>query len=99
MARKKNTFGKSRDVDNPYAIYKGYSRLVGNIEYRILKTYQTVQNEDKNKYARWFVAAKSDATHGSWEYGDMYLREVVKSGFLTYADEEWAQEYYGEIPR
>lgn len=68
----KNPMGKTRDVDDPYAVFK-----FGAIEIRLLKTYQLPKNEEKNIYARWFTAAKSPMTYGSWEYGDSYKREVI----------------------
>lgn len=68
----KNPMGKTRDVDDPYAVFK-----FGSIEIRLLKTYQLPKNEEKNIYAWWFVAAKSPMTYGRWEYGDTYKREVL----------------------
>ena len=45
MTRRKNLFGKSRTVDNPYAVYKMPHM---NFEWRILKTYKLPENEAKN---------------------------------------------------
>ena len=42
----KNKFGKTVKVDNPYAIYKNDRT---NFEHRVLKTYQTKENESKNE--------------------------------------------------
>ena len=47
----KNIFGKTRDINKPYAEY-----LVGDIVYRILKTYKMAKNE--NKFDRWFTVGK-----------------------------------------
>jgi len=80
-------FGKSRPVEKPYAIYK-----IGDLEYRVLKTYKHPKNEDS--YSRWLVAGKSSNTFGSWEYGDMYCSEV-KNLPLVLADEGWL-EFYGK---
>ena len=41
----KNTFGKSRPKETPYAIYSGYGPF-GNTELRVLKTYQVRAKED-----------------------------------------------------
>lgn len=60
---------KTREVDNPYEVWendKGW-------EWRVLKKWQ--KNDDK-KYARWFCAVKSPFTHGSWEYGDVYVSDI-----------------------
>jgi hypothetical protein len=62
-----NPFAKSRPVNQPYAIYRA-----GDLIWHVLKTYKQVKNEDT--YARWMVAAKSDATFGSFDMGDTYAR-------------------------
>jgi hypothetical protein len=76
MPRKSNPYAKTRPIDNPYAEFQGGNGFV----WRVLKTYQHPDNEKQNPYARWFVAAKSDLTHGSWEYGDTYARDVQRYG-------------------
>ena len=68
----KNTCGKTREVDNPYEIWKA-----GDWEWRMLKKYQNPDNEKKNPYARWFCAVKSPFTYGSWEYGDTYISDIA----------------------
>jgi len=72
----KNLCSKTTHYANPYEIWKGYHPLGYNVEYRVLKKYQKPSKETENPYARWFVAAKSEATYGTWEYGDMYVREI-----------------------
>ena len=47
-------------------------------------------------YARWFVAAKSPYTHGSWEMGDDYAREILTYGTLQEATSEWKELYTGK---
>ncbi len=69
----KNTMGKTRKIDNPYMVYQSYD---GTWEWRVLKTYQSPQNEAENPYARWFCAVKSPMTYGSWEYGDTYIKDI-----------------------
>ena len=76
----KNLLGKSRSIQNPYAIYKGQGPF-GNTEMHLLKTYQVPANEVKNQYARWFVAVKSDMTHGSYGFqcnSDVSWYEFIK---------------------
>ena len=51
-----------------------------NIEYRVLKKYKNPENEAKHPYAMWHTAAKSDATFGNWEYGDMYAKDIISTG-------------------
>lgn len=81
-----NPFGKSRKTENPYAIYRA-----GDMTWHVLKTYKQVKNEDA--YARWFVAAKSDATFGSFELGDTYALEVKRYGQLVAAEPAWLEAY------
>jgi len=89
-----NPFGKTRDVENPYATYVGYRHEIGSIEVRILKRYkQSVEAEKKNQYSRWFTAAKSDATFGSWEYGDDYAESIQSEYKLLDAEPEWLAQY------
>tara|TARA_R100001594_G_scaffold39489_1_gene71256 strand:- start:271 stop:540 length:270 start_codon:yes stop_codon:yes gene_type:complete len=84
----KNECGKTRDVNNPYEVWKcrmnfgvegGFDDIL-EIEYRVLKKYQSPKGEAENPFARWFTAAKSEATYGSWEYGDTYVRDIVSTG-------------------
>jgi len=72
----KNTMNKTRKVENPYEVYR--SNLLPDWEWRVLKKYQNPEDEAKNEYARWFCAVKSPMTYGSWEYGDVYVREILK---------------------
>ena len=68
----KNKFKKAMKIDNAYATYR---TEVGDMyfEWKILKTWQDKDNEDKNPYARWYTACKSPMTYDSWEYGDVYM--------------------------
>jgi hypothetical protein len=81
-----NPFAKSRPVSQPYAIYRA-----GDLVWHVLKTYKQVKNEDT--YARWMVAAKSDATFGSFDMGDTYAAEVQRYGALVAAEPAWLEAY------
>lgn len=83
-----NPFAKSRKPDSPYAIYR-----CGDFTWHVLKTYKMPKSEDKDPYARWLVAAKSDATYGSFELGDTYKTEVERYGTLVAATPEWLSTY------
>jgi len=83
-----NPFGKSRKIDNPYAIY-----VVADFEFRVLKTYKLPKSEAKDRFARWFVAAKSDNTFGSFEMGDTYRTEITGFARLVAATPEWLEAY------
>ena len=86
----KNQFGKTRPHDSPYAIYKNEAT---NFEHRVLKTYQAKKNESKNPYARWYVASRSPFTYGSWEYGDIYINDVISYHELIAGTDEWKKDY------
>tara|TARA_B110000977_G_C10951619_1_gene444899 strand:- start:231 stop:539 length:309 start_codon:yes stop_codon:yes gene_type:complete len=85
----KNPFGKSRPTNLPYAIYTARGGF--DMTWHVLKSYQMVHREGAN--SRWFVAAKSDATYGSFELGDTYAIEVKRHGVLVAADPEWLDAY------
>ena len=80
----KNECGKTRKLENPYEVWEcrmdmGFGDII-NIEYRVLKKYKNPKNDAEDPFARWFTAAKSEATYGSWEYGDTYVRDILSSG-------------------
>ena len=83
-----NPFGKSRPIDAPYAIYKA-----GDFTWHVIKTYKMPKSELKDPFARWMVAAKSDATFGSFELGDTYKQDVTSYGRLVAADPAWLEAY------
>mgnify|MGYP003126660196 CR=1 FL=1 len=74
---KANPCGKTTSVDKPYEIWTMDHM---NFEWRVLKKYQTPENEAKNPYARWYCAVKSDMTYDMWEYGDVYVSEIKQNG-------------------
>ena len=84
-----NPFAKTRPVTQPYAILKGRDGW----EWRVLKTYRTPDNEGKNEYSRWMVAARSPHTYGEFEMGDTYTCEVLRYGRLVAAEPEWQAAY------
>jgi len=92
----KNLLGKSRPMQNPYAIYKGNGPF-GPTEMRLLKTYQLPKNESTNEYARWFVAVKTDATFGSYDMGDSYIPEATYGLKLEHASAEFKEQYANTV--
>ena len=92
MTRQKNLLGKSRKTDTPYAIFKGYGPF-GETEMRLLKTYQLPAKEKENRYARWFVAVKTDMTYGSYDMGDSYIKEAIMGLTRVYADPLYLEQY------
>ena len=89
-----NKFGKTRDIENPYAVY----RSPYGWEWRILKTYKMPKNEAKDPYARWFIAATSPHMHnGRFEYGDEYKTTITRNAALISGDPEWLEEYAPKV--
>jgi len=66
----KNKCLKTRKVDNPYEIW---TNAMG-WEWRVLKKWQV---DDNKPYARWFCAVKSPFTFGKYDYGDVYVSEII----------------------
>ena len=89
MARAKNYCGKMREIDNPY---ETWTLAHAGWTWQVLKKYQTPENESKNPYARWMVAAKSPETHGSWEMGDTYVRDIKDSGAVRSINPKFREE-------
>lgn len=93
MTKSKNTWGKTRPQDKPYAIV-----FHGDWEWRILKAYQTYAKEQANPYARYFCAVKSPYTNGRYDLGDVYVKEIPWTPMLRIAlqnrvhEEESAEE-------
>jgi len=83
----KNLCGKTRKMGRPYEVWKGDAGDLGEITYLVLKKYQSPEAESKNDYARWFVAAKSDATYGTFEMGDNYVREIKSIAQCVWIDD------------
>jgi hypothetical protein len=75
----KNTQAKMRKIENPYEIWM--SPVFGGCEYRVLKKWQA---DDNKPYARWMVAAKSEATFGGWDMGDEYVENIKAYGRKVY---------------
>ena len=67
----KNKFVKTRDVNNPYEIYRA-----GDWEWRVLKKWQI---DDNKPYTRWFCAVKSPYTAPSYDMGDVYVSEIISN--------------------
>lgn len=77
----KNLKGKTRKVNQPYSVYT----LDGWGETRILKHYKSTESEKKDPYARVFCAVKTRFTHGSYDLGDVYLKDATR-GACVYID-------------
>jgi len=92
----KNKFGKSKNIDNAYATYRVVTDSGMYFEWKILKRTDK-EGEDKNPYARWFTACKSPMTYDTWEYGDVYIKDILDTEpELVSATEEW-KETYNEV--
>jgi len=72
----KNPCGKSRKVENPYEVWRSPD---GSWEWKVLKKYKSPEAEAKDPFARWFCAVSSPGTFGSYDLGDVYVREVKRN--------------------
>jgi len=54
----KNLLGKSRPVQDPYAIYEGYGPF-GNTEMRLIKTYQVPANVRTSTLNGWLQLSQT----------------------------------------
>jgi hypothetical protein len=80
----KNLCGKTRKVNEPYEVWRAEGTELGTIEWRVLKKWQA---DDNKPYARWMVAAKSDATFGSYDVGDEYVENIKRYGQLIWTSD------------
>ena len=78
----KNECGKCRKIDNPYEVWVSFD---GTWEWRVLKKYQSPENEAKNAYARWFCGVKSPFTHGSY---DLNESQPIKTHLLQFLEQQ-----------
>lgn len=93
-----NLCGKTRKVNEPYAVYRNDSGW----EWRVLKKWQADDKEPGNRfaspktanpYARWFCAVKSPMTHGSYDLGDVYVLEVIRNAVHVPFDPEMLEQW------
>ena len=84
---------KTADLDAPHATFVNE---VAGWEWRVLKVYRKASSDKGDQYARWFLAAKSPNTFGSWEYGDTYINDVTQFGRLQSSTQEFT-DYYTEL--
>lgn len=82
----KNEQGKTRKVNEPYEVWVREEWV-----WRVLKKYQSPDNEAKNEYARWFCAVESPFTKPGYEMGDTYVSEITK--FSSKMSEKEMTEY------
>ena len=92
-------FGKTTSPEGAHATYRVDNPSNGMyFEWRVLKTYQSKENEDKNQYARWYCAVKSPYTHDQWEYGDTYIKDIMSVGAkLVSSTGKWREHYNDDL--
>ena len=78
---------KTRKIENPYATFQ-----MGTFVSQVLRAYTTKLPEE-NQHVRFYTAAKSDNTYGSYEYGDVYIKELTDNFELVYASPEFIKQY------
>lgn len=65
----KNLQAKTVKPENAYEVWSN-----GSWTWRVLKKYQSPENEAGNPYARWFCQVTSPYAQ---EMGDVYVREIT----------------------
>ena len=80
----KNLMNKTRTAENPYATFQN-----GSFVSHVIRAYSTKQDE----FSRWYTGAKSDMTHGRYEEGDEYIKEITDNLELVYASPEFIEQY------
>jgi hypothetical protein len=78
----KNKCNKERNKDKPYEIWKSPD---GSWEWRVLKKWQS---DDNKPYARWFCAVKSPFTFGSFDIGDVYVKDIKENAIKVWSEED-----------
>ena len=80
----KNLMNKTRTAENPYATFQH-----GSFVSHVIRAYSTKQDE----FSRWYTVAKSDMSHGQYEYGDVYIKEITDNLELVFASPEFIKQY------
>jgi hypothetical protein len=73
-AKAKNLCAKTRPKENPYETWQA-----GDWTWRVLKKWQTPEQEKGNRYARWFCLVTSPLCPQG-EMGDVYISEIKSAG-------------------
>lgn len=80
VKRQKNAWGKRRPFGEPYCTVQSEGWT-----WKILKAYQARVHEKKNEYARVLCAVYSPLSIGTWDIGDVYLKDIPMSPSLQAA--------------
>ena len=94
-----NPIRKSADVEQPWA---SFEHRYNDWEWRVLKAYKQGDTSRKDPAARFFCAVMSPHTYGSWEYGDVYVTDIlagprgIELMQTTEEFEEWLAEWRGD---
>jgi hypothetical protein len=84
---------KTVEMENPHATFVNER---AGWTWKILKVYRAAKNDKGDEYARWFLAARSPNTFGSYEMGDTYIKDVLGFGTLQSCTDEF-REYFTEL--
>ena len=73
MPRRNNPCGKLTTPEQAYEVWGSPDQQV---VYYVLRKYELPEMEERNPFAKWYVAAKSPVLDGKLEYGDMFIERV-----------------------
>jgi hypothetical protein len=93
VAAAANPAAKTRPVDNPYEVWQTPD---GTWTWKVLKKYQSPENEAKNEYARWFCMVYSPFVPDG-EMGDVYVKDIKGYAKKVSGGEESAVSGYKSL--
>jgi hypothetical protein len=88
LTEAKNPKGKTRSINNPYEIYKGWGPFA-DWEWKVLKHYQSPEKEKENPYARVFCYVTSPMTGLFGDMGDTYCKDIPGYKYEEEPEEHW----------
>lgn len=92
-----NPIRKGREATSPWATLE---HPQADWEWRILKAYKSGKTSKQDKYSRFFCAVMSPYTYGSYEYGDVYVTDLIDKRGINITQGtaefyEWLEDYNG----
>jgi hypothetical protein len=95
MAEKMTTSERIK-ADKPLEIWQGVSPGMGRWTWKVWKFYKAPgkplkiqrRNTMKDPYGRVFCSVQSDYTHGSWDMGDVYYKDILSCAVRTFREDD-----------
>lgn len=83
----KNLCAKTVTPEEAYEVWRvaNHPLFKGECLWFVLKKYQAPDKERGNEFARWMCAVKSSITAPGYDYGDVYISDITKTGAVKLA--------------